>query len=220
MKFLLIPVKNLSFANERLSSVLSQKDRTSLAYAMLEDVFEAVSKSKNADKKIVVTLDNKAKKMALKLGFEVIEEEKQEGESNSVDEAIQVCKMMGAESVLVIPGDAPFITADDLDFILEKEKEHNQVILVPAEDKLGTNAILRKPPDAIPSRFGHDSFRKHKEEAEKRGIPYETYEISNIAIDIDDPKDLEYLKLNGQHTKAFKELLRLGFAENCIEKTA
>lgn len=220
MKFILIPVKDLSFANERLSSILTQEKRTALAYAMLEDVFDAVSQSKLADKKIIVTLDKKAKEMAIELGFDVIEEEKQEGESSSVDEAIQVCKHMGAKSVLVIPGDAPLITEQDLDFILDKEKDSPNVILVPSGDKLGTNAILRKPPDAIPSRFGHDSFRKHKEEADKKNIPYETYEIPNIALDIDEPKDFKYLKIHGLHTKAFKELVRLGLAEESIEKTA
>lgn len=220
MRFILIPVKELSTANERLSSVLTQQKRTELAYVMLSDVFAAVNSSKLADKKVVVTLDKKTEKIALKEGFEVIREEKQEGESSSVDQALQVCKMMGAKSVLVIPGDAPLVTGNDLDFIFENERKENSVILVPSHDELGTNAILRKPPDAIPSRFGHDSFRKHKEESDKRNIPYDVYKIENISVDIDEPDDIHNFSLYGSHTNTYKELYRLGLIKQKIEKSA
>ena len=73
MNFLLIPVKNLDFANERLSSVLSQEDRTALAYEMLKDVFEAASEAKLPDKVAVVTLDKKAMHMADGHGFVIID---------------------------------------------------------------------------------------------------------------------------------------------------
>ncbi len=210
LKFILIPVKDLSRANERLASVLSKKQRTELAYVMLEDVFSAVANSKLADNKIIVTVDRKAEKMALQEGFDVIREENQLGESSSVDLAIQVCRKMGAKSVLVIPGDAPLVTGKDLDFVLEKEKKGKSVVLVPSEDELGTNAILRKPPDSIPSLFGNDSFRKHREEAERRYVPYEVYKNLNISIDIDKPEDIDTFSLYGSHTKTYKKLLDLG----------
>ena len=219
MNFVLIPVKNLKFANERLASVLSQEQRTALAYAMLEDVFDSVAKTSLADKVAVVTLDKKAMLMADRYGFVIIDEKVQESESSSVDYALGVCKDLGAESVLVIPGDAPLITAGDIDFLLEKVKDHPHVILVPAGDKLGTNAILRKPPDVLQSMFGHDSFRKHMEQADDKNVPYEIYEVENIALDIDEPRDIEVLKKHGQHTLAYRELVRQGFIKEDIEKT-
>ena len=219
MNYLLIPIKNLDFANERLSAVLNQKDRTALAYEMLKDVFEAGSQSTLPDKIAVVTLDKNAMLMADKLDFAIINEENQESESSSVDYALKVCKEMGAESVLVIPGDAPLITAQDIDFVIDKVKDHPHVIMVPAADKLGTNAILRKPPDVITSMFGHDSFRKHKEQADDKNIPYEVYELPNIALDIDEPADIEQLKTLGSHTRAYRELIKLGLIKEEIEKT-
>jgi len=219
VNYLLIPVKNLDFANERLSSVLNQEGRTALAYEMLKDVFEAASESTLPDKIAVVTLDKKAMYMADKLDFAIINEENQESESSSVDYALKVCKEMGAESVLVIPGDAPLITAQDIDFVIDKVKDYPHVIMVPAADKLGTNAILRKPPDVITSMFGHDSFRKHKEQSDEKNIPYEVYELPNIALDIDEPADIEQLKTLGSHTRAYRELIKLGLIKEEIEKT-
>lgn len=220
MKFILIPVKDLSKANNRLSSMLSQKDRTSLAYTMIEDVFESVSKSRMADRKVVVTMDVKAEEIALDYGFDVIREETQQGESSSVDQAITECIKMEAKSLLVIPGDAPLIKADDIDSVFKAETDAPCVVMVPAADKLGTNAILRNPPDIIPSRFGHDSFNKHLDEAKKADAQIVTLDIPAIALDIDEPDDIEIFINFGSGTRTYKELLRLGIPDIRIEKTA
>ncbi len=211
MKFALIPVKDLSKAKERLSLILSQPERTALAYAMLEDVIRAMKGSRLLDRIFVVTLDKNAIELAKSLGVEIIKETKQEGESVSVDYASRICKNMGAQSVLVIPGDAPLIIHEDVDFILEKEKSHPSVILVPARDEMGTNAILRKPPDVIPSRFGYDSLRKHINEARQRNIPYEVYNLPRVGLDIDEPEDLALFASEKNHTKAYEELIRIGY---------
>jgi len=211
MRFALVPVKDLSKAKERLSPILSQSERTDLAYAMLEDVFIALRGSRLLDRILVVTLDENAIKLAESLDIEVLKETKQNGESESVDWASIICKEMGAESVLVIPGDAPLITPEDVDFILEKEKPLHSVILVPARDELGTNAILRKPPDVIPSRFGYDSFKKHIEEARKRNIPYEIHKLPRVALDIDEPEDLSLFASQKSETITYGELIRIRF---------
>ena len=214
MKFVIVPVKDLSKAKDRLSSLLPQHERTELAYAMLEDVLLALKGSKLADRKFIVTLDAKAIKIAESLGLDVILETEQNGESASVDYASGICKEMGASSVLVIPGDAPLITSEDIDFVLDKEKKENpSIVFVPARDEYGTNAILRKPPDAIPSMFGDDSFNKHKASADKRNIPYESYENHRIGLDIDRPEDLIELLSHKSDTKTHKELERLNIVE-------
>jgi 2-phospho-L-lactate guanylyltransferase len=210
MKFAIVPVKDLSRAKERLSPILPQGERRALAYAMLEDVLRAIKGSRLLDRLFVVTLDENAIEFAMSLGVEVIREKEQHGESDSVDFASGICKDMGAESVLVIPGDAPLTTPEDIDFILEREKPYPSAILIPARDEMGTNAILRKPPDAFPSRFGYDSFRKHIYEARKRGIPYEVYRLPRIGLDIDEPEDLEHLASEESNTKTYRELIRMG----------
>jgi 2-phospho-L-lactate guanylyltransferase len=148
MKFVIVPVKDLSQAKNRLSSLLPQDVRTDIAYAMLEDVLKALGSARLPDRKLVVTMDKRAAEIARGLGIDVLEETEQKGESLSVDEASVACKKMGATSVLVIPGDAPLITASDIDAVLERELPPPSAVLVPARDYMGTNAILRNPPDA------------------------------------------------------------------------
>jgi 2-phospho-L-lactate guanylyltransferase len=126
---------------------------------------------------------------------------------------------MGGDSLLVIPGDVPLITHDDVDFILEKEKPYHSVILIPARDELGTNAILKKPPDVIPSRFGYDSFKKHIDEARHKNIPYEIYNLPRVALDIDDPQDLDLFAAEKILTLSYKELNRIGFIKRISNRS-
>ena len=213
MKFVIVPVKDLSHAKNRLSALLPQDVRTDIAYAMLEDVLTALGSARLPDRKLVVTMDKRAAEIAGSLGIEVLEETEQKGESVSVDEASLKCKKMGAASVLVIPGDAPLITASDIDAVLEIDVPPPSAVLVPAKNFMGTNAILRNPPDAFPSRFGHDSFRKHKDEAAGRGVRVESFENPRIALDIDHPEDLrEFLSVKSD-TVTRRLLSRMGLAD-------
>ena len=208
MLFAIVPVKDLSKAKERLSSLLPQDVRTELAYAMLEDVLLALKGAELIDRSFIVTMDRKAMSIAGEIGIEVIEETEQKGESDSVDRASLVCKEMGADSVLVIPGDAPLIRPEDIDFVAGKLVSGSpSVILVPARDRMGTNAILRTPPDAIPSRFGHDSFRKHMEEAGKKGIGIEYYENERVGLDIDHPDDVKLFASRESDTRTYRLLV-------------
>jgi len=213
MNFAIVPVKNLGKAKERLSPILSASERAKIARAMLEDVLRALKGSKLLTKCFVVTLDSDAIELAKKLEIEIILESKQESESESVDFSSKVCKEMGAESVLVIPGDAPLITPEDIDFILRREKPPPSAILVPSRDELGTNAILRKPPDIFPSRFGYDSFRKHMDEAKKKDIKFDVYDLPRIGLDIDEPKDLAIFASKENDTKTYRELENIGIIQ-------
>jgi 2-phospho-L-lactate guanylyltransferase len=216
MKFVIVPVKDLSRAKNRLSSLLPQGVRTDIAYAMLEDVLTALGAARLPDRKLVVTMDKRAAEIAGGLGIDVLEETEQKGESVSVDEASLKCKEMGATSVLVIPGDAPLITASDIDAVLEVELPPPSAVLVPARDFMGTNAILRNPPDAFPSMFGHDSFRKHKGEAAERGVRVEFFENPRIALDIDHPEDLrEFLSVKSD-TVTRRLLSRMGLVDKVM----
>lgn len=210
MTYGLVPVKDMSKAKERLSPVLSLAERTALAFAMLEDVLGALKSSGHLGKLFVITLDESAVELANSMDIEVIREKTQESESGSVDYGSRICKELGAESVLVIPGDAPLITAEDVDFILERGEPFPSIILVPARDELGTNAILRRPPDIIPSRFGYDSFRKHIFEADKIDIPHYTYNLPRVALDIDEPRDLAFFASKESDTKSYRELAKIG----------
>src|SRR5262249_58518139 len=56
MRYILIPVKDLTRAKQRLALVMTQEERIRLAWAMLENTFAAAAGARNVDRIAVVTL--------------------------------------------------------------------------------------------------------------------------------------------------------------------
>jgi 2-phospho-L-lactate guanylyltransferase len=66
-------------------------------------------------------------------------------------------------------------------------------VLVPAGDGRGTNAVLRRPAALFPLHFGNDSFKPHFAAAQAMGKPCVVLPLPGIALDVDDPADLQKL---------------------------
>ena len=80
---ILIPIKNLSNAKQRLGDVLDQSVRTELAHAMLDDVLEAVVDHGREDVSLV-TSDSFALEQAGAHGFEVIPDTTNTSETDAI----------------------------------------------------------------------------------------------------------------------------------------
>lgn len=189
---LLIPVKNLTNAKQRLASVLDQSDRTKLAHAMLWDVFSTIAQWKNRPEVGIVTSDDYAQTLADEFNFEIIPDTSNVSETDAIEKATRVCEERGIKSTLVIPGDIPLIQVSEFEQIAASAPPEGSV-LVPASDGRGTNAALRTPADIFPLRFGNDSFRPHFVAAQATGKPCIVLSLEGIALDVDNPEDLQQL---------------------------
>lgn len=210
MRAILIPVKDLSRAKQRLAGVLGQEERTALARAMLEDVFTAVAATRGVDAVFVVSSDAPALSRARHLGWEVFLERLQVSESRSVDEASRRCAARGVHSLLRLPIDVPLIEPRDIEGLLNASTEGPSVVVVPSRDGAGTNALLRTPPTLFPSHFGPDSLARHLEEASRAGANVQLVRNPRIELDIDDEADLlAFLAAGGRETATGACLRRL-----------
>jgi 2-phospho-L-lactate guanylyltransferase len=189
---ILIPVKNLSSAKQRLANVLDQPSRTKLAQSMLEDVADAVSDWKERPPVALVTSDPFATKLASKHGFEIFPDPANPGETGAIEMASRICIERGADFTLVIPADIPLIQAWELEEILKHAPAQGSV-LVPAGDGRGTNAAFRRPADLFPLRFGNDSFKPHHAAAQATCKPCVVLQLPGIAVDVDNPSDVQQL---------------------------
>jgi 2-phospho-L-lactate/phosphoenolpyruvate guanylyltransferase len=189
---ILIPVKNLSAAKQRLAAVLDQPSRTRLAQAMLHDVLDALHAWKARPPVGIVTGDPFALKLAAEYEFEVIPDPANPGETGAIEMATRICVERGADSTLVIPADIPLIQAWELEEIM-KHAPSEGTLLVPAGDGRGTNAAFRRPADLFPLRFGNDSFKPHHAAAQATGKPCVVLQLPGIAVDVDNPADLQQL---------------------------
>ncbi len=196
MRALLLPVKDLNNAKKRLMGALTAEERFGLAEAMLKDTIRAVQGVRRAEEIFVVTSYQPALCVAQENGWEILREEHQNSESDSVDAASRICELRGVTGLLRIPLDVPLVRASDIDDLLAIECEEPALVIVPSRDGLGTNAILRMPPALFPSHFGTGSFAKHVGEAERIGARVIFRRNTRLEMDVDDEADLRVLLKN------------------------
>jgi 2-phospho-L-lactate/phosphoenolpyruvate guanylyltransferase len=189
---ILVPIKNTSSAKQRLAAVLDQPSRTALAQAMIYDVLTALHNWNTRPPVAVVTSDPYAVTLAKEYGFEVIPDPDNPGETGAIEMATRVCVERGVDSTLVIPADIPLIEVWELEEILKHAPTEGSV-LVPAADGRGTNAAFRRPANLFPLRFGNDSFKPHHAAAQATGKPCVVLNFAGIALDVDNPEDLQRL---------------------------
>jgi 2-phospho-L-lactate/phosphoenolpyruvate guanylyltransferase len=198
---ILVPVKNLGSAKQRLASLFDQPARTELAQAMLFDVLETLGTWAHHPEVGVVTSDPFAIQLAQQFRFSIIPDTANRSETDAIEMAIRFCEAHGVESTLVIPGDIPLIKSWELAKILESAPAQGSV-LVRAADGRGTNAIFRRPAGLFPARFGNDSFEPHHAAARATGKPCVVLSLPGIALDVDNPADLRALAAAPGETRA------------------
>ena len=189
---ILVPVKNTAAAKQRLAGILDQPSRTKLAQAMLHDVLTALHNWEQRPQVAVVTSDPYAVNLAAEYLFEVIPDPNNPGETGAIEMATRICVERRVDYTLVIPADIPLIEAWELEEIL-KHAPADGSLLVPAGDGRGTNAAFRRPANLFPLRFGNDSFKPHLAAAQATGKPCVVLNLPGIAVDVDNPEDLQQL---------------------------
>jgi 2-phospho-L-lactate guanylyltransferase len=197
---ILVPVKNLAFAKQRLAALLDQPTRTALAQAMLSDVLDTLREWTARPEVAVVTSDSFALDLAHRFDFQVIPDNANRSETDAIATATRICEARGVDSTLVIPGDIPLIQAWELEKILESAPEQGSV-LVPAADGRGTNAAWRRPAALFPLRFGNDSFKPHLAAAHATQKTCVVLSLPGIAIDVDNPSDLRQIAASPGDTR-------------------
>jgi 2-phospho-L-lactate guanylyltransferase len=198
---ILVPVKNLASAKQRLAAILDQPSRTELAQAMLLDVLATLAGWAHRPEVGIVTSDPFALQLANQFHFTVIADNANRGETDAIEIATHYCESHGVDSTLVIPGDIPLIQRWELEEIIAAAPGEGSV-LVPAADGRGTNAIWRRPAGLFPARFGNDSFKPHRAAARATGKPCVVLSLPGIALDVDNPSDLRTLATAPGETRA------------------
>jgi 2-phospho-L-lactate/phosphoenolpyruvate guanylyltransferase len=185
-----VPVKEFEGAKHRLSSALSPEERRALATTMLEDVLDAVSAVRELAGVLVVTVDPAATSLASRYGARIVTEGARDGHTGAVTTASRLLVREGWAGMMTMPGDIPRLSSAEIAATLAAHGGAPGFTIVPAHDDLGSNTIVCSPPDAVPLRFGEDSFYPHLDAARAQGIEPLVVRHPGIGMDIDNPVDL------------------------------
>ncbi len=186
--FALLPLKSLDTGKTRLSPLLDPNERTSLIAAMVTDIMDAFAEFARMPV-LVVTGDPRVVALAESRGFHHLLEQTCVSETAAIEAATAMAGELGAGGTLVVPCDIPLLQPDDLAELLDRAPARG-TLFVPAWDGRGTNAVLRRPFDLFPLRFGNDSFVPHRAAAEQTGLACVIVSNERIALDVDSPEDL------------------------------
>ncbi len=208
-----IPVKQFDRAKQRLSPVLDAGERCRLSRVMLEDVLDAVSKASLLDGVLVVTCERGAKELADTFAAGVLIEAASCGLCEAVKTAGCHLVAEGCSGMMVIPGDVPLISAEEIDRVVSNHGMTPAVTLVPAWDGDGTNALLFTPVDVISLHFGENSFFAHKNAALEAGLEPRVLTSLGLALDLDAPGDLATFLARHSTTRTAKYLEEIHVSE-------
>jgi len=196
-----VPVKETRDAKQRLAGVLTPRQRQELALAMLEDVLAALTAVPGLAGILVVTIDPAAAAIAARHGARIASDGAHDGHTGAVAAATRRLATEGC-SLLEVPGDIPLVEAGDVSELIAAHGRAPAFTIVPARDQRGSNAVLCSPPDAVPLRFGENSFFPHLGAARACGIEPTVMALPRIALDIDTPDDLALLLAAPSRTRA------------------
>jgi 2-phospho-L-lactate guanylyltransferase len=208
MRIVAVPVKSLSRAKTRLAPQLTMLERGALTLAMLEDVLDAAQEVPGWET-WVVSPDEVALEVAARRGVRAIAEAKS-SLANAIRQVELLAKEADADTLTILPGDLPLVTTEALH---DAFRTLGAVVLARSDDGTGTSFLLRRPPRAIPARFGPDSFRRHLELAAERGLPVSVIERTELAFDLDTPGDILALLSNGRRGRTREVCLQMDLPE-------
>jgi 2-phospho-L-lactate guanylyltransferase len=206
-----VPVKQTDSAKERLARTLTSARRQQLACVMLEDVLTALAATAELAAILVVTIDPAAALIAARYGARVSAASAAQGHNAAVAYA---ARQLAARrlAMLTMPADIPLVQTQDVCELLGAHRSSTHpggraFTIIPAHDQRGSNAVVCSPADAVPLRFGEDSFFPHLAAAKENGIEPVVLRLPRVALDIDTPEDLAALIATGPSNTRTLELL-------------
>lgn len=188
-----VPIKETDSAKQRLTERLPAAARRQLALAMVEDVLAAVTAVRELAGVIAVTVDPAAAEIAQRYGARVSELAARDGHTLAVTATALELARDGL-GLLTMPGDVPMATAAEIRQVIAAHAAAPAFTIVPARDLQGSNCIVMSPANAVPLRFGEDSYFPHLAAAESAGISPRVVRLKGIGHDVDTPDDLAALE--------------------------
>ena len=186
-----VALKTLSQSKRRLSAVLNEEQRSDLVEAMAQDVLSCLMRHPEIDAVHVVCGEGWMRDVFPE-GPLVVWQESESHELGLIAAHEMVAARTGAERLLFIHADLPFLGQEDISAVIAASVDHHAVFS-PDFTETGTNAVLRWRDQSVPLCFGEDSFARHQQAAKAAETRWRVVRASGVARDVDEPEDLDRL---------------------------
>ncbi|MEZ7818476.1 2-phospho-L-lactate guanylyltransferase [Candidatus Njordibacter sp. Uisw_039] len=207
MTHIIVPIKDLSQAKQRLAGVLSKEHREGLVLAMLEDLLITLSTLPSCTVWVIAS-NPKVFQVAQRCGAQIINEHESQGYNQAVAFGL---KQFAGEPIAVIPGDVPLASAVEILQLIKPTDDQNELVrLAPDTEQQGTNGLFLSRANLMEPGFGSHSYMRYLSKARAKGIGVENISSANLALDIDTPADLEQLVSHVRKGATYEFLQQLG----------
>jgi 2-phospho-L-lactate/phosphoenolpyruvate guanylyltransferase len=191
--WVVVLIKGFDSAKQRLKPALDQQARRSLA---VENAERALRAARAGDQVLAVCGSPEAAELARSRGAEVLLEERPAGQNAAASRGIDRAEAGGAAAVVLLSSDLPLVSPEAVTEMISTGRRMGSpaALAAAATGRGGTNALYLSPPGAVGLHFGEASLEKFAGDAAQRGVPFEIFESSSLALDLDEPSDLEALR--------------------------
>ena len=205
-----VALKTLSQSKRRLSPVLNDEQRSDLVEAMAQDVLSCLMRHPEIEAVHVVCGEGWTRDV-LPEGPLVVWQEAESHDHGLIAAYEMVAARTGAERLLFIHADLPFLGQEDISAVIAASLDHHAVFS-PDFTETGTNAVLRWRHQSLPLCFGKDSFARHQQAAKAAETRWRVVRASGVARDVDEPEDLD--RLDGNDPDLGESTVRWSVATN------
>ncbi|MEA2639012.1 MAG: 2-phospho-L-lactate/phosphoenolpyruvate guanylyltransferase [Chloroflexota bacterium] len=190
---ILLPVKRLGEAKQRLAGVLDAEHRARLVVAMLTDVVQILVKAELEP--WVVTPDETVLSLTAKLGARGYRETAATGSLNAALDAAERTLRQPTGRLLVLLPDTPLVAVAELQELIAAGRDGDglgaDVVLAPDGARRGCNAMLLAPGIRLPFSFGEGSYARYAATAAATGLRSVEFNRPGLALDVDEPADIQ-----------------------------
>jgi 2-phospho-L-lactate/phosphoenolpyruvate guanylyltransferase len=188
----LVPINKLSSAKSRLTAYLSESDRKDLVFWMASHVLAALRDSGVVERIAVVSLDPLVLRWVKEQGVQPLFQS-----DGGLNAGLHVGRRwasdeVGAEALLVLLGDLPCLTPDEIARFLPAGASP-KLILAPDQYERGTNGIVLPLGVDLPFLFGEGSLQRFQDVGRRTGVPVELFRAPGLSFDVDTLAELSLL---------------------------
>ncbi|HLE27805.1 MAG TPA: 2-phospho-L-lactate guanylyltransferase [Anaerolineales bacterium] len=186
----IVPVKPFLRSKSRLARVLSPQERAGLSREFLGHALDVLAQVPAITQTLVISRDSEALALAREYRAYTVTESGAPDLNQALRRATEAARGLGADAVLILPTDLPFLSASDVQQLIADEGAEPTVVIAPDRRESGTNALFVRPPGWMDYAFGRGSFRRHLDLAAKAGAQVRLCRLPGAALDVDVPEDL------------------------------